>query len=244
LSELRFEGRAVLVTGAAKRTGRALALAFADAGADVAVHFRSSEAEALAVVDEIRARGRASLPVRADLTSSEEATRAIDLAAKDLGRLDILVNNVGAIVWKQIGEISPEEWRHSLAGTLDVTWNACRAALPHMRRQGFGRIVNILDANADRLHATPLATPYKIGKTGSLILTQTLAQTEAAHGITVNAVSPGTLENSEVKPSLDRIPAGRYGTMDDLAAAVLFLASDAAGYVTGTNIKVSGGYLI
>ena len=242
--ELPLEGRTALVTGAARRTGRALALALARAGADVAVHFHTSEREAAEVVAEIRGLGRASVPVRADLTDAADAARAVDLAAKDLGRLDVLVNNVGVIVWKRIDEIEVDEWRASLAGTLDATWHTCRAALPHMRGQGYGRIVNVLDADADRLRATPLATPYKIGKTGSLVLTQTLAQTEAPHGITVNAVSPGTLENSQVKPPLERIPAGRYGTTDDLAAAVLFLASEAAAYVTGTNVKVSGGYLI
>ena len=121
---------------------------------------------------------------------------------------------------------------------------ACQAVLPVMRSQGFGRIVSLIDVDADSLRAVPALTPYKIGKTGVLMLTRTLAVTEAPHGITVNGVSPGTLDNSERKPPLERIPAGRFGTAEEVARAVLFLADPASGYITGTNIKVSGGYLI
>lgn len=90
----------------------------------------------------------------------------------------------------------------------------------------------------------PVLTPYKIGKTGVLMLTRTLAVTEAPYGITVNGVSPGTLDNSERKPPLEMVPAGRFGRAEEVARAVLFLADPASGYITGTNIKVSGGYLI
>ena len=237
-------GRTALVTGSAKRTGRDLALALARAGADVAVHYRSSRDAALATMDEIRSLGRASVAVRCDLADAEATQHAVDDAATALGSLDILVNNVGAIVWKRLDELSPDEWRRSLDGTVTAAWHASRAALSHMRSRGFGRIVTILDTDADRLQSTQLATPYKIGKTGSLILMKTLATQEAKHGITANCISPGTLDNSEVLPPLERIPAGRYGTTDDLAAALLFLASDAASYITGSNIKVSGGYQI
>lgn len=239
-----LEGRTALVTGSALRTGRALALALASAGADVAIHYRHSKDEALSAAREVRGLGRKSVAVRADLCDAPETESAINEAASALGGLDILVNNVGAIVWKNLDELSTDEWRECLEGTVTATYHATRAALPHMRGRGFGRVINILDSDADRLRPTPLATPYKIGKTGSLILTKTYAAQEAANGITVNAVSPGTLENSGEKPSLEHIPAGRYGTMNDLAGTVLFLASDAASYVTGSNIKVSGGYQI
>ena len=239
-----LQGRRALVTGAARRTGRDLALVLARAGADVAVHFHSSASEAATTVDDIRQLGRTAVAVQADLTDAQQAERAVGEAERALGRLDILVNNVGAIIWKDLAELTPEEWRTSLDGTVTVTYHACRAALPGMRAQGFGRIVNLLDADADALAPVVHATPYKIGKTGGLILTKTLAASEAAHGITVNAISPGTLDNSERQPPLDRIPAGRVGTTEDLASALLFLCSTEASYVTGTNIKVSGGYLI
>ncbi|MDG2304506.1 MAG: SDR family oxidoreductase [Candidatus Binatia bacterium] len=244
MSTLALEGRRALVTGAARRTGRALALALAHAGADVAVHYRSSAEDALAVVEEIQRTGRRATAVQADLADAEQAQRAANEAAAALGPIDILVNNVGAIVWKSLDELSPEDWKTSLDGTVTATWHACRAVTPAMRTGGFGRIVNILDADADALAPAVFATPYKIGKTGALVLTKSLAKNEGPYGVTVNAISPGVLEDSEKKVPLERIPAGRPGTYADLASALLFLVSDDAGYVTGTNLKVSGGYLI
>lgn len=237
-------GRCAMVTGAARRTGRALAIALAEAGADVAVHYRSREEEARAVVDEIRGLGRNAVAVQADLASAAEAERAVAEGTSALGRIDILVNNVGAIVWKNLDEITPDEWRVSLDGTVTATWHACRAVTPGMRDRGYGRIVNILDADADALAPVVFATPYKIGKTGALVLTKSLAKNEGPHGITVNAISPGVLDDSERAVPLERIPLGRPGTYQDLVGALLFLVGEDAGYVTGTNLKVSGGYLI
>ncbi len=239
-----LEGRCALVTGAARRTGRALARALADAGADVAVHYRSSADEAQAVVEEIQNAGRRAIAVQADLADAREAERAAGEAAAALGRLDILVNNVGTVVWKTLDELSPDDWKACLDGTVTATWHTCRAVVPPMRAQGYGRIINILDADADALAPVVYATPYKIGKTGALVLTKSLAKNEAPHGITVNAISPGVLDDSEKEVPLERVPAGRPGTYADLANAMLFLVSEEAGYVTGTNLKVSGGYLI
>jgi 3-oxoacyl-[acyl-carrier protein] reductase len=239
-----LSGRCALVTGAGKRTGRALALALARAGADVAVHYQSSALEARSVVSEIEAMGRRAVLVRVDLTDPSAVESAFQEATDTLGRLDILVNNVGTIVWKRFDALDEEDWQSCLGGTLFATLNASRAALPALRASGHGRIINILDADADSTDPVPFATAYKIGKRATFSLTKTMAVTEAPHLITVNAVSPGTLEDSPTKPALDRIPAGRYGTYDDIAQAVCFLASDAAAYVTGTQMKVSGGYLI
>jgi NAD(P)-dependent dehydrogenase (short-subunit alcohol dehydrogenase family) len=239
-----LEGRVALVTGAAKRTGRALALALAEAGADVAVHFQSSRDEAQAVASEIESRGRRAALVQVDLTDPAAVERAFGEATRELGRLDILVNNVGTIVWKRFEDLSPDDWTTCLDGTLFATLNASRAALPSLRASGRGRIINILDADADSTAPVPFATAYKIGKRATFTLTKTLAELEAEHGITVNAVSPGTLDDSPTKPPLDRIPAGRYGTYEDIAQAVLFLAGDEAAYVNGVQLKVSGGYLI
>ena len=239
-----LHGRTALVTGAARRNGRALALALAAAGADVAVHFHRSQSEAREVVETIHALGRKSTLVEADLLDPEHVERAFADAASTLGGLDILVNNVGTIVWKRFEEHTAEDWRACIDGTLFVTLHASRAALPFMREKGFGRIINILDADADDQNPVPYATAYKIGKRAGWMLTKPLAVHEAAHGITANAVSPGTLEDSGEKPPIERMPSGRYGRYEDVAAAVLFLASDAAGYVNGTQIKVSGGYLI
>lgn len=244
MSTLPLQGRVALVTGAARRTGRAIAQALAEAGADVVVHHRQSAAEAAALVQELETLGRRSMPLAADLRDAEATADAFASVIAAFGRLDILVNNAAGIIWKPLEALNVSEWHRSLEETLHITFHACQAALPAMRSQGFGRIVNLIDVDADALRAVPMVTPYKIGKTGVLMLTQTLAVTEAPHGITVNGVSPGTLDNSERKPPLERIPAGRFGTCDEVARAVLFLADPASGYITGSNIKVSGGYLI
>jgi len=239
-----LEGRTALVTGAPRRTGRALAIALARAGAKVAVHCHQSRDEAQSVVETIRDLGRESVLVEADLRDPNRVAQVFAETAAALGGLDILVNNVGTIVWKRLEAHTPEDWRACLDGTLFVTLHASQAALPFMRARGFGRIINILDADADDQDPVPYATAYKIGKRATWMLTKTMARTEAAHGITVNAVSPGTLEDSPRKPPIERMPSGRYGRYADVSAAVLFLASEAAGHMTGSQIKVSGGYLI
>ena len=244
MTALPLNGRVALVTGAGKRTGRTIALALAQAGANLAIHYHHSGNEAEAVVDEIKALGRKAQAFEADLSDATATEAAFSQATESMGRLDILINNACGIQWKRLEETSVAEWHNGVEQTLHITFHACQAALPTMRRQGFGRIVNLIDVDADSLSSVPVVTPYKIGKTGVLILTRTLAVNEARHGITVNGVSPGTLDNSERKPPLERIPAGRYGTALDVARAVLFLADPASAYITGTNIKVSGGYLI
>lgn len=244
MSGLPLAGRVALVSGGARRTGRAIAMALAAAGADVVVHHRHSHTEAQEVVAEVEGLGRRGLALATDLADAEATAAAFAMAVERLGRLDVLVNNAAGIIWKPLQAMNVAEWHLSIEQTLHITHHACRAALPWMRQQGFGRIINLIDVDADALHAVPMVTPYKIGKTGVLLLTRTLAVTEAPHGITVNGVSPGTLDNSERKPPLEQIPAGRYGSAEDVARAVLFLADPASGYITGSNIKVSGGYLI
>ena len=244
MNTLPLHGRVALVTGGARRTGRCIALALAQAGADLAIHYHQSAAEAEAVVAEVEAMGRRALAVGANLADAAATEAAFKAAAEHLGRLDILVNNACGILWKRLEDTSAAEWQGAVEQTLHITYHACQAVLPTMRSQGFGRIVSLIDVDADSLRAVPALTPYKIGKTGVLMLTRTLAVTEAPHGITVNGVSPGTLDNSERKPPLERIPAGRFGTAEEVARAVLFLVDPASGYITGTNIKVSGGYLI
>jgi 3-oxoacyl-[acyl-carrier protein] reductase len=244
MSTLPLHGRVALVTGAARRTGRSIALALAEAGADLVIHHHHSGAEARQLVAAVEGLGRRALAIAVDLRDAAATEVAFGQAAESLGGLHILVNNACGILWKRLEATSVAEWHSGVEETLHITYHACQAALPMMRRQGFGRIVNLIDVDADSLRAVPALTPYKIGKTGVLMLTRTLAVTEAPHGITVNGVSPGTLDNSERKPPLERIPAGRFGRPEEVARAVLFLADPASAYITGTNIKVSGGYLI
>lgn len=237
-------GRVALVTGAARRTGRGLALALAAQGAQVAVHYRSQAAAAAAVVEEIADRGSTAFAVQAELRNPEATDAMVRSVTEWAGRIDVLVNNVGTFLLRPIDQVSPAEWEESLATTATATFLTCRAVLPGMAERGWGRVVNFADAGADHLRAAPNITPYLVGKTGVLILTKSLAARYADKGVTVNAVSPGIIENSVTKPRAGEaaIPAGRFATVTDIVNAVLFLLSDASSYITGANLKVGGGW--
>ena len=239
-----LSGCVALVTGAARRTGRSIALALARVGADIAVHYYRSEEEALQLVEEISRGGQRAQAIGVDLNDADATAKAFAKVASELGGLDILVNNASGIIWKSLSQMSIAEWHQGVSETLHITYHACQAALPFLRQSGQGRIINLIDVDADAIVAVPKLTPYKIGKTGVLMLTRTLAVSEAPFGITVNGLSPGTLNNSERKPSLDQIPAGRYGTPEEVARAAVFLAHPDSSYITGSNLKISGGYLI
>ncbi|MBI2541442.1 SDR family oxidoreductase [Candidatus Woesearchaeota archaeon] len=236
-----LHGKVALVTGSSKRIGKEMAIALARNGACVAVHCNKSRKEAEAVRKKIESFGNPSMVVKADLRSLKETKAMFRAIIKKFKKIDILINNVGNFIFKDIDGYSPEEWHYLIDTTLNTTYHCCKCALPYMRGQKFGRIINIADSLADRIQASPKLTPYMIGKTGVLILTQTLAVTEARHNINVNAVSPGVMENSIVKPA-DKVPKGRYGSYDDIVNAVLFLLDEKSDYITGANIKVNGGW--
>jgi 3-oxoacyl-[acyl-carrier protein] reductase len=208
MSSLPLEGKVALVTGAAKRTGRTIALALAEAGADLVIHYYASATEAEEVVAEVERRGRRAMALSADLGDAAATETAFQQAAHTMGGLHILVNNACGILWKRLDATTSAEWHWAVEQTLHITFHACQAALPTMRQQGFGRIVNLIDVDADSLRAVPGLTPYKIGKTGVLMLTRTLAVTEAPHGITVNGVSPAPWTTpSANRPSIASPPA-------------------------------------
>lgn len=232
-----------LVTGSSRRLGKELALALAKNGADVVVHYNKSAKEADAVKNKIESLGRLSMAVKADLSKPLEVEDMFKKIIKKFKKIDILINNVGNFILKSVDEYSPEEWNYLIDTTLNTTYHCCRYAIPFMRKQKFGRIINIADSLADRIQSSPKLTPYIIGKTGVIILTQTLAVTEARHNINVNAVSPGVMENSIVKPA-DKVPKGRYAMYEDIINAVLFLLDKKSDYITGANIKVNGGWRV
>ena len=206
-------------------------------GHDVVVHYRNSAEEAHDVVEEIRRSGGRAELVQADLRNATEA----DAMAEGLGILQGLVNNAGALLLKRYDELDEDDWTEMLGANLTTAFNATRAVLPLLRRSG-GRVINITDVASTRSSPRPLTLPYSIAKAGLLTFTKTLAREEASFGITVNAIAPGILEHSQPLPEVDRIPAGRYGTAEDVAAVVDFLLSDGASYVTGASIPVSGGW--
>jgi NAD(P)-dependent dehydrogenase (short-subunit alcohol dehydrogenase family) len=230
-----------LVTGSAGGIGRGIALALAGEGFDVAVHYRRSVAAAEATRAEAEAHGVTAIALEADLADRAAAAALVHEAHARLGGLTVLVNNVGNYLFKPWDAVTDAEWDDVLASNLEATFVTCRAAVPLMRRGGGGRIVNLGYAGAESLVARPNLTAYAIAKTGVVLLTKAIARSEAQHGITANVVAPGVIENSATKP-LKEIPAGRVGRIEEVAAAVLYLASPAAAYVTGQVLDVAGGW--
>lgn len=231
----------VLVTGSALGVGRALALRLGAAGHHVAVHYRSSEGPAAEVVEQIERAGGTAALVSGDVTVPDQVEAMAASVHDQLGGLDALINNVGGFLIKDYDELTIEDWDQQLASTVSATFYVSRA-MREMVRSGGGRIINLSDSNADRLVARPRTLPYSIGKTGILILTRTMAVTEAPFGVSVNAILPGVIENSDPLPDPAKIPAGRHGSFDDIGAAVEFLLSEEAGYITGSFVQVGGGW--
>jgi NAD(P)-dependent dehydrogenase (short-subunit alcohol dehydrogenase family) len=238
-----LDGRTALVTGSATRVGRELLLRLADHGADVAVHYRTSERAARETAADARDRGAAATVVRGDVTDAAEAEALVAAAADDLGGVDVLCNVVGNLPRGDWDEIDPAGWRDAYESCLMGTYLCSRAALPGMRERGWGRIVNFGVADAARDHAAPGNFPYFAAKKAVLMFTRTLAYDTRDDGVTVNAVSPFVVENSVVDVDPAALPRGRPASFDDVAAPVLFFCSEAASYVSGQNVSVDGGRL-
>lgn len=247
---MSLEGRAALVTGGSRRMGKVLALALAEAGVDVAITFRTRASDADRVVSAIRAKGRRSVALRADLTRPAECRRAVDAAARRLGRLDILVNNVGEWIVKPVEDTPLEEWREVLDSNLTATYLCSKYALRHMRRNRWGRIVNLGAAGAYRAHGSARMAAFYAAKAGIVAFTKSLAREVGRDGITVNVVSPGVFKDPELSRAHARrrrdleTAVGRPGTGADLAAALLFLVSEEAEFITGDVLSVTGGWLL
>ncbi|MDR2463536.1 MAG: SDR family oxidoreductase [Verrucomicrobiales bacterium] len=231
-----------LITGAAGGLGAALAKHLAQNGYAVAVHYRHSQRKAAATLSHITARGGAAALFQADLAVERDARRLVGKVAAKFHKIDLLINNSGTYREKNLASLSAEEWFEGLNSTVTAAFFTTRAALPWLRKSARARVINIGDAAADRVGARDLALSYHIGKTGALMLTKTLAQEAARHGVTVNMISPGCLENSLILPDVKKIPAARYGTFDDIWNAVAFLLKPESNYLTGANLIVSGGW--
>ena len=230
-----------LVTGSAKGVGRALVLALAGAGYDVAVHYRFSAAEAEHTAQKARAEGVQAHTFQADVTKADEAEGLVQNVYHTMGSLDVLVNNVGNYHQGPLAELSVETWLEMFDSNLHCTFYLCRAALPLMQRAGWGRIINLGFAGAELLKARPSIVAYSAAKTGVILYSKALAKTYAGEGITVNVVSPGVMEQSVAQPA-DALPLGRPGRFSELSSAVLYLISNEASYVTGVTLEVAGGW--
>jgi 3-oxoacyl-[acyl-carrier protein] reductase len=236
-----MEDKIALVTGSSRGIGRDIALRLADIVDGVAIHYFNHKQTASGVVETIRQKGKLSDAFRADLTNERSATLLIQRVQKKFGRLDILINNFGPILVRPWKKVTIKEWESVYRNNVMSALFCMKAALPGMRRRKWGRIVNLGYSRVEQLTTFTTITPYAIAKTGLLLLTRTVAHTEASRGITVNMVSPGLMEGG-VLPKDDHIPAGRLGKFGDISSAIVFLVSEDAGYVTGTNLIVAGGW--
>lgn len=234
--------RTILITGSARRLGAALALALAGDGHRIAIHFRSSRAEAEQTVRELEKAGGEGALFQSSLTSLDDGERLVGEIVNRFGNLDALINNAGTFNRKRFDELTLEEWDEGFAGTAGAAFIATRAALPQLRTSGRGRIINIGDAISDRPGFTEPAMSYYIGKAGVWTMTKTLATTEAPYKVTVNMVSPGVLADSICDTPLFELPSGRYGVYQDVIHPVRFLLEESSGAVTGSNLHVGGGY--
>lgn len=236
-----MKGKIALVTGSSRGIGMDIALRLADVVSGVAVHYKNNRKAAEGVVRRIKQKGKRAASFRADLTREKEATALIKKIEEKFGKIDILVNNFGPILAKPWKEFTASEWEFIFrANLLSALW-CLKAVLAGMRKRRWGRIVNIGYSRAEQLVAFSTITPYAIAKTGLLVLTRTAAASEASSGITVNMVSPGLMEGG-VLPEARNVPRGRLGRYEDVSNAVLFLVSEDADFITGTNLIVAGGW--
>jgi len=242
-----LDGAAAVVTGGSRGIGRAICLALAAAGARVAVGYHSRADAAQEVVAAIAAAGGTAFAVAGDVGARAEADAVIAAAHERFGRLDILVNNAGVTRDGLLLRMSDEAWRQVLAADLDGAFFCLRAAAKIMLRQRGGRIVNLASVAGTVGNAGQ--ANYSAAKAGLIGLTRAAAAELASRQITVNAVAPGFIETemTSVLPpaareaAAGRVPLGRFGRPEDVAQAVLYLASPAAAYITGTVLVVDGG---
>ncbi len=244
-----LDGKTALVSGAAHGLGAAAARALARAGSNVVVHYRNSEDEARALAESLRALGVRSAALAGDLTQSAEAEHLVAEACRTVGPPKILVNNIGDFLLKTAAETTFGEWRAILSSNLDPLFHLTRCCLPHMRRERWGRVVNVTNSAVERGGAAPRTAAYTAAKAAVWSFTRTLAREELAHGITVNAVAPGLIDtgvgrlDEGLRERMREIsPIGELGKPEDVARVVLFLCLPESAFVTGAQVPVAGGF--
>jgi len=238
-----MDKRIALVTGSSKGIGRDIAIRLAEVCSSVVIHYMNNRQAAEKVVGKIKEKGKLSESFQADLTKEKEAVSLIRNVEEKFGKVDILVNNFGPILVKPWEKVTSFEWELVLRANLLSALYCLKAVLPGMRKREWGRIVNLGYSRVEQLVAFSTITPYAIAKTGLLILTRSVAASEASAGITVNMVSPGLMKGGILPESRD-IPRGRLGKFKDVSRAVLFLVAEEADFITGTNLIVAGGWKI
>jgi len=246
----RLAGKVALVTGASRGLGKAMALALGEVGANLALVSRDKES-LREVSKEAGALGTTSEAFQADVSREEDVERLREAVVERFGEVNILVNNAGVNIRKPITDFTTGEWRSVIDTNLIGPFLMCHAFIPPMKGRGYGRIINTTSTMSHV--ATANRTAYAASKAGLLGFTKALAIELAPEGITVNGISPGWFETELTKPIwsdpkanenlVSRIPLGRWGDVKDVAKLAVYLCSEEAGYITGTDILIDGGYV-
>lgn len=245
-----LKDKVAIVTGSSRGIGRAIALCFAGSGCRVVVNYCHSRENALEVAEGIEKEIRnGSLVVKADVSKEDEVEKMVDKTIDKFGKIDILVNNVGIFHQCSFLDMTLEEWNRIINNDLNSVFICSRIALPHILKQGRGRIINI--ASTSGMTGGTSGAHYAAAKGGVIAFTKALSSELAQHGITVNAIVPSKIETDMLWSSLDekgkeillkKIPVRRFGRPEEIASLALFLASEDSGYITGETIVASGGY--
>ncbi len=233
--------KVAVVTGSAKGLGLDVAKTLAKEGYTIVLHYHHSADDAKKALDEVKKVSPRSIMVKADVTSEAEVDKMVNEVLEKLGRIDLLVNNVGNFIFKEFSKTTNSEFRDMIESNLYSTLYVSRAVLPLMRKQKSGLIINVGAVGAERLIIREMSTPYFLGKTGIYVLTKVMAADEVRHGIRINMVSPASMAVDIFKPQ--DFPSGRPATHEDVIRALLFLISSDNSYINGANIEVSGGFV-
>lgn len=245
---MKLKNKIALITGASRGIGRATALLFAKEGAKVAVNYFSSENEAMSIVEEIEKIGSEAFAIKCDVSNEEQVKSMVDKALSKFGSIDILVNNAGIVFDVPFLERTVKQWKKTLDVNLLGTFLCSKYASEALGKTNNGKIINISSTNAIDCFS-PEAMDYDASKAGIIILTRDLAK-ELAPKIRVNAVAPGWVDTEMNKDlpqdfideEIEDIYLKRFAKPDEIAKAILFLASDDASYITGSILKVDGGH--
>lgn len=241
MTHTSLTGKIALVTGGGRGIGKAISLALADAGCDVAVNYVSREADARETVDAIRTLGRRAMVARGDVSRSSDVAALVAAVESGLGAVDILVNNAGRVAFESIEQMTEASWNEIVQVNLSSVFLMTQAVLPGMRARKWGRIINLTSVAAQA--GSTMAVHYSAAKAGVIAATKSYARMLAREGVTVNAISPALIatemvaSNPNVKP--DMIPVGRFGQVEECGDVAVLLATN--GYITGQTIGVNGG---
>jgi 3-oxoacyl-[acyl-carrier protein] reductase len=247
---MSLRNRVALITGGSRGIGKGIALRLAQDGARVAIAYRSNKGAAQQTLRQLQTSGADCVAVETDIGDPALAEQLVRTVVDRFGRLDVVVNNVGDFRWGTVGESSLEDWQRVFTSNLMTVLYVSRAALPHMRRGRWGRIVNLGAVGAERAFGQAKISAYAAAKAAVVALSRSLALEEAKNGITVNVVNPSSIDENELTLSEARrirdarFPIGRPPTVEDVAASVAFFASEEAEYVTGQVVNVSGGWML